>query len=58
MGMEFGQEVKTSANGSFYVPPFATGDPTEFDCLRKKLKTSGWKPDMVFFTGKTMGLRQ
>jgi hypothetical protein len=36
MGMNFVQEVKTSADGSFYVPPFSTGDCNRIRLFAKK----------------------
>ena len=36
MGVNFVQEVKTLADGSFYVPPFATGDCNRIRLFAKK----------------------
>ena len=55
MGMEFGQEVKTSANGSFYVPPFATGDCNRVRLFAKKAEDLWLETGHDVFYGEDNG---
>lgn len=55
MGVNFVQEVKTLADGSFYVPPFATGDCNRIRLFAKKTEDLWLETGHDVFYGEDNG---